>query len=296
MSSHHRDGGTGVGNDGATEGNIGFFAAYDAVLRQWPVPVHRVDVPTPYGSTRVHMCGPEDGTPLVLLPGGGTTSVAWFAVVGQLARTHRIHALDLMGDIGRSVHDGAPLRGTGDLTAWLDAVLDASGLGAVQMCGHSYGGRIALAYGLHAPHRLSRLALIDPINCFAGMSPRYLTRALPMLLRPTAGRVRAFHRWETGHAPTDPVWAAFLESTATAARSKVVAMRRPKAQNLRACTVPTLVLLAERSRAHDVRRVANRARRLLPEATVALLPGASHHSLPVEPAAELSRRLAHFLA
>ncbi|MFF6911119.1 alpha/beta fold hydrolase [Streptomyces sp. NPDC012466] len=273
-----------------------FLAAYDAVLRRWPVEVHGVDVPTPYGSTRVHISGREDGVPLVLLPGGGTTSTAWFANVGALAPTHRIHAVDLMGDIGRSVHDGAPLRGAADLTAWLDALFDALRLDGAHLCGHSYGARIALGYALHAPRRLGRLALLDPVNCFTGMSPRYLAHALPMLLRPTAERVRAFHRWETGRAPEDPVWQAFLESTATVRRSKVVAMRRPTARDLATCTVPALVVLAERSRAHDPRRAATAARRLLPAASVVTLPGASHHSLPTERPAELNRLLTEFLA
>ncbi|WP_051812743.1 alpha/beta fold hydrolase [Streptomyces sp. NRRL S-340] len=273
-----------------------FSEAYDAVLRRWPVEVLGRQVPSAYGSTRVHVCGPEDGTPLVLLPGGGATSMAWFAAVGHLARTHRVHALDLMGDIGRSVHDGAPLRGAADLTAWLDEVLGELGLDGVRMCGHSYGAWIALMYGLHAPHRVRRLALLDPTGCFAGLGARYLVRALPMLLRPTPERIRAFHRWETGGDPQDPVWGAFLESTATARRSKAVAMRRPAARDLRAFTVPTLVLLAERSRAHDVRRVAGRARSLLPAATVGILPGASHHSLPTERPDELGRVLGEFLA
>jgi pimeloyl-ACP methyl ester carboxylesterase len=273
-----------------------FFEAYDAVLRRWPVQTHGVDVPTPYGSTRVHIGGREDGVPLVLLPGGGTTSAAWFANVGALAPAHRIHAVDLMGDIGRSVHDGVPLRGAADLTAWLDALFDELNLDGAHLCGHSYGAWIALNYALHAPHRLGRLALLDPVNCFTGMSPRYLAHALPMLLKPTAGRVRAFHRWETGRDPEDPVWQAFLESTATARRSKVVAMRRPEARALAACAVPTAVLLAEHSRAHDPRGAAAAPRRLLPGASVVTVPGASHHSLPTERPAELNRLLTEFLA
>ncbi|MFD5074604.1 alpha/beta fold hydrolase [Streptomyces sp. NPDC058371] len=273
-----------------------FFAAYETVLRRWPVEVRSVDVPSPYGSTRVQICGPKDGVPLVLLPGGGVTSVAWFANVGSLARAHRVYAVDLMGDIGRSVHDGAPLHDADDLMAWLDTLFDELDLDGAHLCGHSYGAWMALTYALHAPHRLGRLALLDPANCFAGMSLRYLVRALPMLLKPTAERVRAFHRWETGRDPEDPAWQAFLDSTATTRRSKVIAMRRPKAQDLSACTVATLVLLAERSRAHDAQRVAAAARRLLPEASVTILSSASHHSIPTERPAELNHLLTQFLA
>ncbi|MEI5102733.1 alpha/beta hydrolase [Streptomyces sp. PmtG] len=272
-----------------------FFRAYDTVLKRWPPDVRGIDVPSAYGTTRVHICGPHDGPPLVLLPGGGTTSAVWFATVEHLARTHRVIAVDLMGDIGRSVHDGTPLRGTGDLMAWLDQVYDALELSDAQLCGHSYGAWIALNYALHAPGRVRGLVLLDPTNCFAGMSPLYLLRAVPVLLKRTTRRERAFFRWETGRAPADSMWQDFLDSAVSAPRSKVVPMRRPKAQDLKSCTVPTLVLLAERSRAHDVRRVAAGARRLLPQAAVATLPGASHHSLPTEHAAELNGRLTDFL-
>ncbi len=273
-----------------------FFAAYDAMLRRWPADVRGVDVPTAYGSTRVHVCGPEEGPPLVLLPGGGTTSAVWFAVVGEFARTHRVYAVDLIGDIGRSVNDGTPLRGARDLTAWLDELFDALRLDGARLCGHSYGAWIALNYALHAPHRISGAALLDPTNCFAGMSPRYLLHAVPLLLGRTAPRLRAFLSWETGRAPADPGWQDFLDSTAAAGRAKVVAMRRPGREALEGCRVPTLVVLAERSRAHDVQRVAAGARRLLPRVTVAVLPGASHHSVPTEQPAELHRLLKDFLA
>ncbi|GAU65904.1 putative hydrolase [Streptomyces sp. NBRC 110611] len=280
---------------GNTTDRATFFAAYDAMLRRWPVDVTSIDVPSPYGTTRVHVCGAEGGTPLVLLPGGGTTSMAWFANVKDLCRHHRVYAVDLMGDIGRSVHDGAPLRGIGDLMVWLDAVLEGLGLAETRLCGHSYGAAIALNYTLHASHRVSRLALLDPTNCFAGLSARYLLRALPALLRRTVGRQRAFLLWEAGRLPADPAWRDFLDSATTAARSKVIAMRRPRPTDLRACTVPTLVLLAQRSRAHNVQRVAAAARGLLPEAGVAILPNASHHSLPTERPAELNHLLTQFL-
>ncbi|MFI8367840.1 alpha/beta fold hydrolase [Streptomyces sp. NPDC085466] len=285
----------GPGGTRGTDDQAAFHTAYEAMLRRWPADVAALDVPTRYGSTRVHVCGPEDGTPLVLLPGGGTTSMAWFGNVEDLARDHRVYAVDVMGDVGRSVHDGAPLRGAGDLMAWLDELLDGLGLEEARWCGHSYGASIALRYALRAPHRITRLALLDPANCFAGPNPRYLLRALPHLLRPTVARQRAFLRWETGRPTDDPDWQAFLDGTTTAVRSKVVALRRPRPKELRACTVPTFVLLAERSRTHDARCVAAKARALLPGADVVILPDATHHTLPTERPAELNRLLVRFL-
>jgi hypothetical protein len=45
---------------------------------------------------------------------------------------------------------------------------------------------------------------------------------------------------------------------------------------LRVSTVPTLMLLAGASRQHDIARLARTARNLMPAATVAVLPRATH--------------------
>lgn len=274
-----------------------FFAAYDAVLDQWPIAVDTADVRSEHGTTRVNMCGPVDGTPLILLHGGGATSTVWFANVGALSRSHRVYAVDTIGDAGRSLHDGQPLRGVTDLIAWLDAVLVDLGLDHADLCGHSYGGWLALSYALHAPHRVRKLVLLDPTSCFSGMNLGYRLRAVPLFVRPTAPRMRAFIRWETGGLPVNAAW---LELVALGAAdfpsSKIVMPHRPKLDQLEAWPVPTLLLLAENSKAHDIRRVAAAARRLIPDAETAVLAGATHHSIPTEQPDPLNHRLVDFLA
>jgi pimeloyl-ACP methyl ester carboxylesterase len=274
-----------------------FFAAYDAVLGQWPGTVEVLDVPSAYGTTRVHACGPEDGAPLVLLHGGGATSTVWFANVGELSRTHRVYAVDRIGEPGRSVHDGRPIGALDDLMAWLDAVFVHLGLDHAGLCGHSYGGWLALNYALRSPERVARLVLLDPTECFAGMSLRYRLRAVPLFVRPTAQRMRAFIGWETGGIPIDPAWLELAAlGLAGFPSSKIVMPRRPEAGRLRASTVPTLLLLAEKSKSHDIRRVEANARRLMPHVVTAVLPGATHHSVPMENPAQLDRELLKFLS
>lgn len=266
-----------------------FSAAYDAVLDRWPTPREAVDVPTRFGTTRVQVCGPAAGPPVVLLHGGGATSTVWFANAEALRHTHRVLAPDIM------VPNGA-MRSRDDLLSWLDEVLDHFALTDVALCGHSYGAKIALAYALHAPRRVRRLVLLDPTTCFAGMSPRYLLHAAPLLLRPSGRRLRRFFGWEAAQA--GPLDAGWLDRAAAAAevRTKLVIPRRPAAEPLRGLEVPTLVLLAQRSRAHDVDRVAAGARRLLPNATVQVLPDVSHHGMPIRHAERLNRELLAFLA
>ncbi|MGW1095512.1 alpha/beta fold hydrolase [Streptomyces sp. NPDC002455] len=276
----------------------GFLAAYDEVLAaRWPGDTAPSLVPTPYGATRINSCGPEGAPPLVLLPGSGATSAVWAAQATRLGRTHRVHAVDLVGEPGRSTPGERPIRSADDLTAWLDAVLDGLGVESTALGGHSYGGWIALRYALHAPRRVSRLVLVDPTGCFAGFRPGYLLHALPMLLRPTVRRTRAFLAWETGGAPPGPYWARLRDEAVGFPSARPVTGPKPSPEELRGLGVETLVLLAGDSRAHDAGKVAATARRLLPNAGTATVAGATHHSVPQGAGAdETGRRMEDFLS
>ncbi|WP_043682212.1 alpha/beta fold hydrolase [Streptomyces xylophagus] len=280
----------------------GFESAYDKVMAKWPGEREEVTVPTPFGGTCVNVCGPVDGRPLVLLPGGGgATSASWYAQVGELARAgHRVHAVDLIGAPGRSVPAvGRRPRTVADLMSWLDALLDGLGVrsetSAVDLGGHSYGGWIALHYALHAPARVRRLFLLDPTQCFAGFETAYLLHALPMLLRPTARRVRAFLEWETGGVPLDPDWLRLQEAGAGFPSVKPVTGPRPAPDALRGLNAPVLLLLAGNSRTHDTYLVAARAGELLPHVETDILADVSHHALPQAAPERLGRHLTGFL-
>jgi pimeloyl-ACP methyl ester carboxylesterase len=61
-------------------------------------------------------------------------------------------------------------------------------------------------------------------------------------------------------------------------------------------TTPVLVLMAGRSQAHDPGRVAARAAGLLPDARVATVATATHHTMPTEDVPELAGHIQGFLA
>ncbi|MCN9239893.1 alpha/beta hydrolase [Streptomyces sp. RY43-2] len=274
-----------------------FIAAYDEVLAKWPADTASNTVPTPFGATCVTSCGPLDGPPLVLLPGGDAPAVSWYANAADLSRTHRVHAVDLPGRPGRSVADPRrPLRTVADLTSWLDTVLDGLGLGTTALAGHSYGGWIALHHALHAPARITRLALLDPTRCFAGYRPGYLLHALPMLLRPTARRVRAFLEWEAGGVPSGADRLCLQEASAGFPTTRPAGGPRPSAAALRSLSTPVLLLVAARGKAHDGRQVLARAEELLPRVETAVLPDVSHHALPYTAPAATNRHLVAFLS
>ncbi len=256
-----------------------FDAAYDAALARWPVPVRSRDVATRWGRTHVLVSGSPGAPPLVLLPGGGATALAWSGAIRLLAAVRRVYALDPVGDAGRSTVT-TPLARADDVTGWLGDTLDGLGLDEVDLAGHSYGGWQALTFALDRPHRVRRLALVDPTTTFAGFSPGYLLHAVPVLTRPTAARMRSLVCWETAGRPVDDAWLAVVAAGAELPAAPPVRTRRPDPARLAALTVPTIVVAAGAGRAQDPRQVARRAAEVLPRATVVTLAGVTHHSLP----------------
>jgi pimeloyl-ACP methyl ester carboxylesterase len=252
-----------------------FETAYRAVLRKWPS-VEVADLAGPSGTTRVLSSGPPDGPPLVLLPGGGATATAWFANAPALSEAARVHAVDLPGTAGGTV---VPVRDAAGLCGWLDSVLDAVAGAPVDLAGHSYGGWVALTYALHAPSRVRRLALIDP----------------PVLVRPGRRTAAALRRWETGGRALDPAWTAVADAAAEAPKTgKLVTRPKPSRERLRGLDLPTLVLLAGCGKAQDAAKAAAGARSALSDVRVEVLPTATHHTLPLDPAADVNRALLAF--
>lgn len=276
------------------ESHSAFEAAYDALIARWGVPVEVLDVPSRFGATRVNACGPRDAPPLVLLHGGRSNSASWYANVAALARTRRVYAPDTIGDPGRSRNFGRPMRTRQDLLDWLAELVAGLEIQHADICGHSFGAWLALAHTLRAPRGgVGRLALLDPTQCFAGFAPACLWHALPTMLRPARGD-EAYLRWETGGADLDPDWLAVHRLSAAVPTGRIIAGRRPKPSTLHALDIPVLVLLAERSRVHDIDTVAERVSRTLPHAVVDVLPDVSHHMIPFMRPERLNEKLTEF--
>ncbi|RMB78623.1 alpha/beta hydrolase [Rhodococcus sp. SBT000017] len=246
-----------------------------------------MDVESDYGTTRVNASGPLDGPPVVLLPGGGATSTVWFANVAALARRNRVFAIDPMGEPGRSVVGGKPIRTVDELMSWLDQVLETLEVVRTSAVGHGYGAMVALECALHRPERVDTLVLLDPPSCFAGMRLAYLLHAVPLLVRPTRERMRSLIRWETQKAALDADWLDLTERGTDFPSTKPVVPRRPKGNRWATLSADITVVLAGDSKVHNSSRVVDTVGKVLPNARTVVLTGCSHHMLPMLPAGEL---------
>lgn len=151
---------------------------------------------------------------------------------------------------------------------------------------------IALAYSLRNGSRVEALTLLDPNVCFGPMSPRYLLHAIPILLSPNDTRQRRFVEWETGGRELDSDWLDVLAlGAAHFPKSKTIVPKRPKPAEFENFGVDTTVLLAGRGKVHNAARIESAVRAVLARARTVVLENATHHTLPMLPAAEVNEIL-----
>jgi pimeloyl-ACP methyl ester carboxylesterase len=98
-----------------------------------------------------------EGQPLLLVHGLGGSTRWWARNVAALARTYRVHAIDLPG-FGRSLGQRFVLRNTAEL---LVRMMDQWTLARASIIGHSMGGLIAASLAAQFPTRVERLVLVD---------------------------------------------------------------------------------------------------------------------------------------
>jgi esterase len=99
-----------------------------------------------------------DGPPVVILHGLFGSARNLSSVARRLAASHRVIALDLRN------HGESPWAETMDydeMAADVLAALDARGIDAAALLGHSMGGKVAMAAALRWPERVGRLVVVD---------------------------------------------------------------------------------------------------------------------------------------
>lgn len=156
-----------------------FLAHIEMLERSWPVEYEGRMVRTDDGETFVRVSGPVGAPPVVLLPGGQSSSLVWRRLIAPLSASFRTFAVDAIYDEGRSV-PARPVRKVEDLCSWLGAVLDELGLkDGITMAGQSYGCYVSAEYALQASERLHKLVWIAPVMIGAPLSQEFVDRLIP---------------------------------------------------------------------------------------------------------------------
>ncbi|MFJ8135282.1 4-carboxymuconolactone decarboxylase [Streptomyces sp. NPDC096013] len=241
--------------------------------------------------------GPEDAPVLILGPSLGTTWHMWDRQVPELMKQWRVFRFDLPGHGGSPAH---PAGSVSDLADRLLATLDALGVQRFGYAGCALGGAVGLELVLRHPERVASLALIATSPRF-GTADEFRQRGVIVRTNGLDPIARTSpDRWFTsGFAASQPAiteWAVQMVRT-TDPGCYIAACEALAAFDVRSelarIGVPTLVLVGS----DDQVTGPAEARTLvagIPDARLAVVPGASH-LVPVEqPAAVTDLLVRHF--
>lgn len=252
---------------------------------------------TPSNTLQYRFDGPEEAPVLILGPSLGTTWHMWDRQIPELVRQWRVIRFDLPGHGGAPAH---PATSVAELADRLLATLDELGVQRFGYAGCSIGGAIGTDLALRAPHRLASLALIASSPRF-GTADEFRQRGVIVRTNGLDPMARtAPERWFTpGFAAAQPAiveWAVQMVRT-TDAGAYVAACEALAAFDVRAdlgrVGVPTLVLVGSEDRVTGPAE----ARHLvagIPDARLAVVPGASHLAPVEQPAAVTDLLVRHF--
>ncbi|MFK4221816.1 4-carboxymuconolactone decarboxylase [Streptomyces sp. NPDC019890] len=241
--------------------------------------------------------GPEDAPVLILGPSLGTTWHMWDRQIAELSRQWRVFRFDLPGHGGAPAH---PASAVAELADRLLGVLDELGIQRFGYVGCSIGGAIGIELALRHPHRMASLALVAASPRF-GTADEFRQRGVIVRTNGLDPMARsAPERWFTqGFAAAQPAiveWAVQMVRT-TDPGCYIAACEALAAFDVRAelgrIGVPTLVLVGS----EDQVTGPAEARTLvagIPDARLALVPGASHLAPVEQPAAVTDLLVRHF--
>lgn len=281
-------------------GKAAFIAAYDDAMKHWPVPYEEHDISTRFGSTHVVVSGPRDAAPLVLLHGYMGTLLTWAPNIVDLSHHHRVYAIDVMGQPGKSLPD-TPIRNDGDYVAWLTATLNELHLTRISLGGMSFGGWIALNYAVAEPERVRKLVLLSP----GGLSPintQFRLRGMLMMFFPARFVVNSFMRWAgfstaPGAMDARPILNLMylgMKHFRIPKETLRIAANPLSDYDLHEMHVPTLLLFGENEVLCDPIEALARARRVIPNFRGEVLPSSSH-DMSVSQRAVVDARICEFL-
>lgn len=239
-----------------------------------------------------------EGAPILCLNGLTQTTANWTSAGRQLAeRGHGVVLTDLPGQAGSEpLRSGTPKAQAGVVLELMDAL----GLDQVDVCGFSYGGRVALQMAALQPQRVRRLIMVST-SLGAGPVARLVVQGWLKAL--DRGGLEALG-WDAlpwivgdgllrGVDPQHMVTATVRRNSEAGIRSLIQGILDDQAPQLEGLNHPTLVLAGGRDRFILAQEQEAHAGRL-PHGCFECLPELGH-AVPVEDAAAFAEVVSRFV-
>jgi pimeloyl-ACP methyl ester carboxylesterase len=262
-----------------------FYSAYDAVIQQWPVPYEDLYVPTRFGETHVIASGLADASPVILLNPGGGSSAIWLHNIGPLSRQFRAYAVDVIGEMNKSLSTRA-IKTLPEFIEWMNDLFGGLKIKSSHLVGNSNGGFLCLETALFLPEKVGKVVLISPAATFVQMWAFWLHVLIPAhvlapLIRSERMVLKAYD-WLWQGFPKEPAYARLKKISVLGGYPRYRPTRntiKPRVFSdgeLRQIRTPILLLIGDHEVIYKPGAAIQRASRLLPDFRSKIIQNANH--------------------
>ena len=243
------------------------------------------------------------GPPLLLIHGFGASTFTWRFVVPELAKTHRVIAVDLKG-FGQSDKPFDERYSVVDQAELLAQLIEEKDLRNLTLVGHSFGGGVALLLALEANQRLdsriTKLVLLDTIAYPQHIPVFFRLLDVPLVsqigVRMVPPSVQTRVALEIAYFDDSKIDPAEIETyaaplkTAAGKHAMIHSARQILPEDIaelseryKTMTLPTLILWCDHDRIVPL-DVGLKLRRTMPNSTLRLVEGCGHMPQEEQPA------------
>ena len=222
------------------------FKLYEEKLAKWSVPFEIIEVPTKYGKTNIIASGDKSNPPVFLIHAMGVTATMWFPNVAELSKTHRVYAINTIGDLGKSEltdYDYYPENGQ-NYSEWLNEIMNELNINKCDVIGASMGGWISMNFAVYSPDKIDHLILLGPMGIKANTFG-VMRRLFKVLFFPTQKNKEALTKWCLGNDQKVNDEMAEYMNTAMNCAGRMPIPKRIKKKQLKKINTKTLLVLGE---------------------------------------------------
>jgi pimeloyl-ACP methyl ester carboxylesterase len=275
-----------------------YYAAYEAMLRRWPVPFEELYLPTQFGDTHVIASGSTAYPPLILFHSAGSGAVQWFKNVSSFSQNYRSFAVDMIGEVNKSITT-RKLNQRQHFVDWMVELLDGLHIERTNLVGNSFGGMLAFIAALYIPERIDKVVLISPAATFTPIPAWVLHIAYPYKIGyflHSKSIIMSGFQWIWQNFPRDEIFQHYTELSKTSGfPSNQLIPPVFSDDELRKIHVPMLLLIGDHEVIYKPERVIQRATHLVAGLKAEIIPNANHNAQVTAPEL-INKKIVHFLS
>lgn len=272
-----------------------YFDAYDKTMEKWDVEFEDLYVETSKGTAHVIVSGPKNGSAVVLMNGMAASSTMWYPNVKALASEHRVFAIDLIIEPGKSykTHD---IKNIAGVNKWYQEVLENLNLDSYHVIGTSRGGWLAADLA-REDDKVKSVVLLSPVQTLIWLPPSTgLVKNMLNIFYPK--EKRAIRTMETLSKDVSKIDKDYIKQYQIALQNDtlnkfMVQMQPFSPRKLRSIKMPVLLLVGDDD-LFNTRRSLRKAEKYMPQVEGEVISD-SGHFLTIDQTELVNERMLEFL-